>query len=137
MATLKTNKYLTSMRITCLLLCMALFVGCYYDNEETLYPPIPGELSNCDTLNVSYTAVIVPLLETHCSTSGCHRGNIPAANMDLTDYDDVKKIADNGEFYGSIAYLSGFSRMPKNANQLPECDIRQVKAWIDAGANRN
>lgn len=40
-----------------------LVSGCYYRNEEDLYP----ESSSCDTNNVTYSASVAPVFATYCN----------------------------------------------------------------------
>lgn len=129
-----------------LLIVMAL-TSCVYNNEDELYPE-PGssqptgsgqtgqESAQCDTTNVSYQSTVVPLLSTHRCLD-CHSGGTPSGNVGLDSYGEVKAEADNGRLYGVIAHLPGFSRMPRGGNRMPECDIRQIKGWIDQGALNN
>jgi hypothetical protein len=46
-------------------------------------------------------------------------------------------MADNGKLFGSISHVSGYSAMPKNGNQLTDCQISMVKIWIYQGAPEN
>ncbi|MEM6344020.1 MAG: hypothetical protein AAF927_09070 [Bacteroidota bacterium] len=105
--------------------------GCYYDNEEDLYPVAP----DCDSLNVSYATTIVPLLQQHCT--GCHSGGSPSGGVALVEHADVQVWAQNGALYGSMAHIDGFSPMPSSTLRLPDCDLGQVKNWVEAGALNN
>lgn len=89
----------------------------------------------CDTLNVTYSKTIKPLIQTYCQ--GCHSGTAPSGSINLSTYAGVKTIALNGKFYGAIAYKTGFSKMPKNGNKLSDCQIKAVDKWIKAGALQN
>lgn len=113
----------------------ALFVcSCYYDNEEDLYKNYNTDC-NSDT-TISYSGFIQPLLATECAVSGCHAGPAPAAGRDLTRYQDVKAIADNGSFAGRITGTTG-ALMPQGGPKLPQCDIEKIQAWISQGAPEN
>ena len=59
--------------------------------------------------------------------------------IDLEGYDDLKVHVDNGKFLSSITHDGNASFMPKSANntKLPDCDISQITAWINAGAPNN
>lgn len=119
-------------------LCLSvLFSSCYYDNEDSLYPPLPDGVEVCELEEISYSMVIMPIMEASCTTPDCHAGNIPADNLDLTSYAEVKKIADNGKLFGVVAHLAGFSKMPRNANKLSDCQINQIDNWIQQGAQNN
>jgi mono/diheme cytochrome c family protein len=116
-----------------LLLASTAFTGCYYDNEEDLYPP-PAVVV-CDTSDVSYTAEILPLLQANCT--GCHSGSAPSGNVNLEGHANVVAAANSGRLYGTIAHLSGFSPMPKGGSKLPNCQIVKLRAWINAGSPNN
>lgn len=89
----------------------------------------------CDTVNVSFANTVFPVLQDKCV--GCHSGNNPSGGIDLNSYTTVKIQVNNGQLFGAINHESGFSPMPKGGNQLPQCEIDQVKSWIDAGAPNN
>ncbi len=89
----------------------------------------------CDTENISYASFVQPLIQNTCQ--GCHSGGAPSAGIDLSTYQGVKGVADNGRLYGAISWQSGFVNMPFNGNQLPDCTIDKIKSWIDAGAPNN
>jgi hypothetical protein len=107
--------------------------GCYYDTEETLYPPT----GVCDTSNVTFSGTIKPIVDTYCATPGCHDAAAASAGYDLTTYAGVWASVDNGSFLGSIDYDPNYSKMPKNSNQLDKCNITKIKTWINAGALNN
>ena len=106
--------------------------SCYYDNEAELYPS-----RTCTTTDIKYNTVIRPILNSNCSISGCHDATTLAGNYDLTTYTDVKRIADNGTFIGSISHAGGYVQMPKDRSKLADCQIAQIKTWIDDGALNN
>ena len=102
--------------------------SCYYDNEEYLYPQPVG----CDTVNISYSGVIAPILSDNCN--GCHGGSSPTAGIATDNYDDLKIIVDNGKFWGSINHETGYTQMPKDKPRLSECDLKKINIWINNGA---
>ncbi|MCX6256994.1 MAG: hypothetical protein NTW49_03715 [Bacteroidia bacterium] len=113
---------------------IALIMGCYYDNKEELFP----ELSiNCDTTNVSYSGTIYNILNSYCL--GCHGSGyqVDGGNIRLDNYNDVKTNVDNGKLLGGIVHLPNYSPMPKNSASLSDCNINQIKAWINKGAINN
>jgi uncharacterized membrane protein len=91
--------------------------------------------SGCDTANVKYSTHILPLIQNACQ--GCHSGASPGGGINLATYAGVKAIADNGKFFGSISFLSGYSQMPKNGSKLTDCQITMVKIWINQGSPQN
>jgi hypothetical protein len=100
--------------------------------EKRECDPNAGE---CDTENVSYSAFVRPVIQNKCQ--GCHSGNTPSGNIDLTNHSNVKSVANSGKLYGAISWQNGFENMPQGGNQLPECTIDKIKSWIDAGAPDN
>ena len=89
----------------------------------------------CDTLDVSFAAVVKPIIETNCQ--GCHSGGSPSGGINLSDYVGIKARVDSGQLLGSIDWQDGFSRMPQGAAKLDQCKIDQITSWINAGADNN
>ena len=106
--------------------------GCYYDIESELYP-----LTNaaCDTTAITYGGTVAPLMRAQCVS--CHSTSFASGNIALDTYNGVKASALNGSLYGSINYSTGFSPMPQGGNKMNSCSIKQIKAWVDAGAPNN
>lgn len=103
--------------------------GCYYDNEEELYPN-----SFCDTANVTWSGTIQPLMQASCAIPGCH---VPGGQSpDLSTYTAVKAKADDGGLRGVIIDGTPFF-MPNPPVGLPACDRLKVDAWLRAGAPQN
>ncbi|MBX7243145.1 MAG: hypothetical protein K1X92_15480 [Bacteroidia bacterium] len=89
----------------------------------------------CDTLNVTYTNTILPVIQSKCK--GCHSGTNPSGSIDLSTYNGIKTIALNGSLYGSVTFSPAYSAMPKNGSKLPDCQIVAIDKWIKAGAPQN
>jgi len=85
----------------------------------------------CDTLNVTYSQSVWPVIQTNCT--GCHSGANPGAGIVLTDHATISAAAATGKLYGSVAHLSGYAPMPKNASQLSECNVAAIRIWIENG----
>jgi len=114
------------------LLLLIAVSGCYWENEETLYPG--PEV--CDTLPVSFANDIVPILINNCYT--CHSNiNAPEFAFSITfeDYEDV--AASTTLIVGAINRLEGFPQMPKNRDKLDTCLINTIEAWVNQGALEN
>lgn len=90
---------------------------------------IPPDTTFCDTSFVTYPGTIVPIFESNCI--GCHGPPTPAAGIDLSNYDDVANVAQNGSLMGSILHLPGYSAMPQNGPSLTDCEISQIQKWIN------
>ena len=97
-----------------------------------------GALNNscdkCDTTDFKYSTAVKTLIQTKCQ--GCHNPASLGGGIDLSTYNGVKAVAVNGKLYGSITYTTGFSGMPKGS-RMPDCEVKQIKKWIDAGSPNN
>lgn len=116
-----------------LLFAFQSFEGCYYDNEEDLYPVDPSLI--CDIIDVSYQNTVKPILENHCV--GCHTGNFPSGNVLLDNHQSVADVGKNGKLFGVINHENGFSAMPPSGVKIDQCEIDQIEAWINDGARDN
>ena len=129
----RTIKRLAGNCIAILIPMMVLMAGCYYDNEAELYP-------GCDVSNVTYSSTIKQIIDAHCYS--CHNNGNVSGGINLEGYTNVANAAQipegtPGSLYGAINWAAGNSPMPKNQNQLDDCTIKKVKAWIDAGTPNN
>jgi hypothetical protein len=82
----------------------------------------------CDTSNVTFNASVQPLFETYCY--GCHSSTSPSGNLDLTNFDQLAVVVNNGSLLGSIRHESGYSPMPKGGAQLSSCEIGTISIWV-------
>lgn len=89
----------------------------------------------CDSNNFTYSGAIRSLISNKCL--GCHSGSAPQGGIDLSTHTAVKNRVTDGSLWGSINHLAGFSAMPKNGQKLSDCEINQVKKWIDSGSPNN
>ncbi len=111
-----------------MLLVSAAFGGCYYDNEEELYP-----FSFCDTQNVTWSGTIQPIIQSRCAIPGCHVTGAQSPN--LTTYAGVKSQADAGRIQARVIDRSPSAMPPSGA--LPSCELLAISAWLAAGAPEN
>ena len=101
------------------------FSSCAEDNLNKLETDLL-----CDTLTISYSQDVEPIILNNCNFSGCHS----ASSNNIYDATDFSAVSANANaIYGSINNGS----MPENASKLPECDIAKVKKWIDDGKLNN
>lgn len=91
--------------------------------------------TDCDTTDFKYSTAVKNIMQNKCQ--GCHNPNSLGGGIDLSTYAAVKTQALNGKLYGSVNWASGFSPMPKNSSKMPDCEIKQIKKWVDAGAPNN
>ena len=92
--------------------------------------------NDCDTLNISWTKNIEPLISTYCK--GCHSGSSPSGNVLLTNYSEVKVQALNGYLYGTTSHSAGFKAMPPyGSSKLDACQVKAIGKWVAMGAPQN
>jgi len=89
----------------------------------------------CDTSEVSFSAGIMPIIEVSCL--GCHSGPNPSAGLPLTNYDEIRFIAETGILMSSISRDGQAVAMPLNLPPLPDCQIDMFALWIAAGMPNN
>ena len=99
-----------------------------------------GALNNscsghCDTTLVTFSGNVFPLLQTRCV--GCHNNTSSSGNVNLSNYNVVKTVALNGKLIHIINHDPGYSPMPKGGSKMPQCEIDQIKIWVDGGAPNN
>ncbi len=89
----------------------------------------------CDTLAVSFSADIQPIISTHCL--GCHSGSSPSGGIALTNHQQVTVQANNGKLLGAVSHTPGFSAMPQGQAKLDACKVALIRNWIAQGAVNN
>lgn len=112
------------------ILSLFMMQGCYYDNEEEMYPSVP-----CDTANVTYSNTIAPIMADRCNT--CHSQASPSGQVVTENYNGLKVVATDGRLQGSVNHLSGYSAMPQGGAKLPECNLKKIDIWIRNGSQDN
>jgi mono/diheme cytochrome c family protein len=92
--------------------------------------------TSCDTTAVSYAGVVLPILEANCIS--CHTaGNSPGGGVVLDTYGGVRDAARSGRLLGSVLRWDDFAAMPKNEPPLDDCELLQIKQWINTGFLQN
>ncbi len=104
---------------------LALY-GCRYEHAGD-----PPPAAVCDTVAVTFSAQIQPLLTGRCSR--CHSGAEAAAGIRIDNYEDAQRVAASGRLLGAIAHAPGFAPMPQNGPKLSDCEVAQVRKWIEGG----
>ncbi len=89
----------------------------------------------CDTTSFTYNSRVKIVLQSWCV--GCHSSGNAGGGYDLSDYNGVVAAITNNRFLGSIKHQSGFSAMPKNSNQLSQCDLTAIEKWVASGYPNN
>jgi hypothetical protein len=89
----------------------------------------------CNANEFKFAANINPILQNNCV--GCHGGTAPSGNINLTAYSSIYTVAISGRLYSAITHAPGYSPMPKNAAKLNDCQLEQIRKWVQAGALNN
>jgi len=117
------------------MLIMEMVSSCTYDKSDEPQPEVPEV---CDTLNVSYSTDIMPIIMFNCAISfGCHvsGGSAPG---DFMSYADLKAKADNGTLKNRVVVSKN---MPPTYSEGPtalaDSSIQKIDCWIKDGALKN
>ena len=117
-------KKILYLSITALTLSLS---ACYYDTEEELYPN--SFSGNTDTVNVTYSKTIAPMLAANCNN--CHKAGGISPN--LTAYASVFA---NKARIKARAIDGNPSPMP-SGGLMSLTNRNKLSAWIAAGAPNN
>jgi hypothetical protein len=115
---------------------IGLFLAnCRFDKESEKYPLLP-----CDTVAVSYSQKVVPILSEYCYT--CHAAAVAqtaGAGIVLDSYTELTNFLNTFEniFRESITHTGSASPMPKGSQKLDACAINTLLAWIRQGKPDN
>jgi hypothetical protein len=90
--------------------------------------------NGCNTTNISFNNFVKPVL---ASCVGCHKTGNVGGGINLDSYDGIRSAATSGRLYGSLSWANGYKNMPQGGTKLPDCTIRKIKSWIDAGSPQN
>lgn len=112
--------------IISILVLSVLLAGCYNDKEELLYPTA----SDCSSGNVSFSAEVLPIIQTRCAVSGCHDASSGNKGGPFTNYTQIKNKASNIKFQVE-------NRTMPQGSSLPASQIRLIRCWVENGALNN
>lgn len=123
------KRLVTASVIVAFFFVMTLFsVSCSkHENTEPKHP--------CDTIELTYSGVIQPLLEQNCY--GCHGNGNSSGDQTLDTYEDVYAAAMDGRLYGVVNHVDGYPAMPYYRPQLDSCSLYFINRWIEEGAPNN
>lgn len=120
--------------------CGIAFISCSKDKND-------GEACN-STLpdTISFQNDVLPIFNSSCSLSACHRGTFPAGNLNLEASQAYEELTKPGSGYvntgnptHSILYsmlISKTQPMPPD-EKLDPCKIETILRWIEQGALNN
>jgi hypothetical protein len=97
--------------------------------------------AGCDTTKFEYNANIKVILSTFCVS--CHPSPGSSKIPNLTTATAIQSEVTNfpGRFLGAIMHVAPYNtevtKMPQGRAKLPDCYIKQIKKWVEAGAPNN
>jgi hypothetical protein len=124
-----------ALMIATALLCTLSVSSCYYDKKDILYG---GGI--CDTVNVSYSQAIVPVLSMYCYS--CHSevtAGESGEGLILEGYNNLSIYLQQHEqtLVNSVKQNGLAKPMPDNAQKIDKCSIAFLEAWILQGKKNN
>ena len=123
--------------IPILFLCFVVFVGCYSDNEETLYEDY---LKDCIVTEAFFVRDIQPIFVAKCDR--CHSESNAPISGDGIDLGSYEKIVEFEKKYPNILVQSlkqegGALPMPRGDRKLDICNIKKVEFWVNDSLPNN
>ncbi len=103
--------------------------GCYNDKASLIYPGSDQPV-NCDSVQAKFTANVLPLISSKCSTPTCHDG-AAAGGFVLQNYIQVSGAKDRIK-----ARVVVQKSMPPTGALLP-AEINTIKCWLQNGTPNN
>lgn len=99
-----------------------------------------GALNNtcqaaCDTNVFTFSGAVQPIIQARCQ--GCHSGGAPQGGISLTNHSQIQAVAVTGQLYGAVSHTGSYTPMPYNGSKIPECEIAQIRKWIEDGTPNN
>jgi hypothetical protein len=120
-------------------LWLLLLAGCMNDKYEAVPQCVLPD-------TVSFSNHILPLFNAHCNTAGCHSGNHPEANFNLSPESAYMQLMEPGGGYVdtinpefSVLYsavVSVSNPMPPTG-KLEKCSTDLILKWISQNAPNN
>lgn len=120
--------------VSSIVLSVLMIAACRKENEENLINKQGGPAA-CDTVDMHYSADILPILQNNCYS--CHGNGNLEGGISLDGYNNVKQKVDANLLINVITHAPGYPPMPNGLPQLPTCEIDKIKAWVNRGAPNN
>ena len=104
---------------------MGLAISCKSDNEEERFG---DNTLDCDSVIVTFSLVVEPIINTSCAISGCHVPGTGRANF--LNFNVIQSNA------AEIKSRTQSRDMPRRGS-LTQLQIDQIGCWVDRGALNN
>lgn len=94
--------------------------------------PAPTSDPTAEQLDRQFKDTVRPFIQTYCA--GCHGGEKPKADLDLTAFPTMESVAKNyRQWMAVLEQLKDGTMPPESAKQHPKAESRkEVVAWIEA-----
>jgi hypothetical protein len=118
--------------VAALLAVAATGPGCTYSHGD----PLP---CTADTLAVTYSAVVSPIIKANCRDA-CHNTANYQTLGGFQNYDVFATLqgqALTGRLMSCLRHEPGYPAMPQGQAKLSDCDLARIQAWVNAGALNN
>ncbi len=107
----------------------SLTISCKKDKAPDIVP-----IESCvDT--VSFSQVVLPLIEQSCATTGCHDANTAQSGFNFSGHFNISVFSPS--MIGSIRHDASFVPMPFSAPKLADSLIQKIGCWIAQGKLNN
>ena len=118
-----------------IIVCLVItsLTSCYYDVQEELHPESASQA--CDTSVSVYSIQIKTIMQNSCNS--CHSTASASGGIITDNYQDLKRIADNGTLVGSVNHKRGYLAMPRNSPKLSSCNLQIIDKWVREGSLKN
>lgn len=110
-----------------LIVLAVLPMSCVNNSEEELYGIRP-----CDIENVTWESKIREIMQKNCVM--CHGPDVAFRGVRHDTYESEMIVVNDGRLRGVVNHLPGYSKMPKDRDKLPECELKLINIWLDNGA---
>ncbi|MEO6132323.1 MAG: hypothetical protein ABIQ02_10780 [Saprospiraceae bacterium] len=128
-----------SLTLIVLIALTGTFSACTYDNQEDI---------GCTGVpeSISFSADVLPIFRSSCSTVSCHSGVEPTGNLNLENgvaYEQLTRVGSgyiNTDFPNHsklYTQLNSLALPMPPAGKLDQCSIDYILKWIEQGALNN
>lgn len=98
---------------------------------------VPGVLTYCDTVTVSFSNQVQPIFIQNCSTSGCHDAATAESGYVFESHNQLSDHNNMGPALETIKHNPNFVPMPYFQDKLDDSLVQQIECWIAQGKLNN
>ena len=120
-------------KYTLLVILAASLMFVYSCKDEEPEPKSGGTTVDCAGETPTYNGIIAALINANCTNPGCHGNGSAQAGISLTNYAEVKAVAQGDKFFKAIKHEDGAEPMPKNGVKFSDKNIKSFECWKQNG----